>query len=357
MRRATLLTLLVCCNRPAPAPQPWPVFPQNEAARDALIKERTLRPPTPPTDFSPETIFATAQKQGWSTLPSGEPQVYAWISAQRPRWLLFGTFHDSAGQIDAFRRLVGPGGVEGFTHVALEQLRADGRWQGLDGGQRGDNAVLADRAALATAHREHDYTAWKYGYERNVLDLVDARTVPCDAPHTRDERLRELHCLFAVRDATDGGSRIAMLWGVAHVTSEGFRRFLPPAERALSVYAVGARWSPEAWTKALVVDDLVLVPLNEGEAALVLPNGHVDRAKDEDLKGPPSVHAEGPGTLRLGGIETRLPADVPLPDGDYTYEFVADTGLRFVGPVSVHGPVELSFDPATRETRIVTARP
>jgi len=349
--------LLLACTKPPPAPPPWPPFPKDDAARDALVKQRTLREPTPVTDFSPEAVLAAARQQGLHTLPSGERRVYAWIHQQNPKWLLFGTFHDSAAQVAAFRRLVGKGGVRGFTHVALEQLHADGRWASFDGGQRGDDAVLHDDDALARAHHAHDYTAWKYGYERDVLDLVDSRTLPCDAPHTRDERLRELHCLFAIRDKTGPEARIAMLWGMAHVTSEGFRRFLPPSEKTLSLYAVGGRWTPDpAFDAKLLVDDLTLVPLGEGEAALLLPNGHVQRARDEDFAGQkPVLHASGDGTLRIGSHEAKLPADLELPPGEYTYAFRSSGGLDVVGSIELYAEAELAFDAVTRETRAVTA--
>lgn len=364
-----LVLLLACaCTRPtAPAPPaPWPLFPKDDAAREALVKERTLRPPEPARDFSPEAVLALAEQQGFHTLPSGERRVYAWIAAQQPKWLLFGTFHDSAAQVDAFRRLVGPGGVPGFTHVALEQLYADGRWQGFAGDQRGHDGLLAawldagtpERFdALAAAHRQADYTAWKYGYESAVLELFGPRTLPCDAPHTRDERLRELHCLLAIRDRVGPESRIAMLWGMTHVTGEGFRRFLPPGERTLSLYAIGARWTSDRQLRArMLVDDLTLVPLGPNEAALLLPDGHVDRVRTEG--GPtPVVHASAtvPGTLKLGPAEAKLPAELTLPKGEHTYWFHADTGLDVVGSIDVRGETELAFDAARRTTRAVTS--
>ncbi len=358
--------VLIACTKPAqPADPAWPAFPKNDAERDALVKARTLREPGPVTDYSPDAVLARAKALGLHTLPSGERRVYAWIAAQNAKWLLFGTFHDSAAQVDAFRRLTGPGGVPGITHVALEQLHADGRWADFTGDQRGHDAVLAAFVdggsadafeALAAAHRATNYTAWKYGYERSVLELAGPRTLPCDAPHTRDEHLRELHCLFAIRDRAPATARIAMLWGMAHVTREGFPRFLPPAEKTLSLYAIGGRWTPDpAFDAKLLVDDLTLVPLGDGEAALLLPSGHVQRSRDDDAPPKPVVHADGDGTLRIGDREAKLPADLELQPGEYTYAFRSQAGLDVVGSIDVRGDTQLAFDAATRETRAVTA--
>ena len=83
--RFGIAALLLCaCTKPsAPAPQPWPTFPTTDAARDALVKERTLRATGTPTDFSPEAIIAAAEALGFDKLPSGETRVYAWIAQQQ----------------------------------------------------------------------------------------------------------------------------------------------------------------------------------------------------------------------------------------------------------------------------------
>ena len=58
-------------------------------------------------------MFAEAERVGWHTLPAGDAQIRAWLEQHLAgtSWFLFGTFHDSAGQVEAFRRLVGPGGA------------------------------------------------------------------------------------------------------------------------------------------------------------------------------------------------------------------------------------------------------
>lgn len=401
--------LSACTDRRAPAPDAsaeptWPAFPTSPEARDALLADRTRRRPTAAAEVTPEHVFARAERAGWSTLPSGDAQLRAWIEQRLARpddphgtsWLLFGTFHDAAGQVDAFRGLVGPGGVP-FTHIVLEQLRADGRWTGVDASQAGDSALLAryletgDRAAyesLARAHEAHDYTAWKYGYARGVLDVVTTAralgipALPCDLPDalmtragTDEEayRLRELHCLLAVRGAvTRPGARIAMLWGQAHVRADGFRRFLPAGDRVLSLYAIGTRHSPDAPDERLrdrlVLHDPVLVPLGEDEAALLLPDpqlgGRLDRVRTHGEATAPAIRVTTttPGTLRVGArsVEVRSEEEAQLRVEPGAHTFCFESGpFRMVGSVEVPTPgeVELSFDPPSRSTRRVESGP
>jgi hypothetical protein len=376
---AWVLFVAAACARPTPAPQSWPRFPRTVADRDALVEKLTVRTTPPPTDVSPQRVFDEAERLGWATLPSGDRRIAEWIAAREPKWVLYGTFHDSAGQVDAFRHLVGPGGVKGFTHVALEQLQADGRWQVPPADQRGDSAVLSawldagtfeTFEALAASHTGHDYTAWKYGYERGLLDVVVAARaqgvtpLPCDAPaalHLTDDRLRELHCLFSVRDAIGPSARVAMLWGQAHIGSQGFRRFLPDKERVLSLYAIGARWSKDSpdgeLSQRLVLNDAVLVPLGDDEAALLLPDGRPDRVRTDAYTRPRlKVSAMGPGRLKLGPLVADVSTAaqwLELGAGEYTYVFEATDGLRIVGALDLKGESELTFDPGARETRLV----
>jgi hypothetical protein len=360
-------------------------------------------------EVTPERVFAEAERAGWSTLPSGDAQIRAWLEQRLTgpgtSWLLFGTFHDAAGQVDAFRQLVGPGGVP-FTQVVLEQLRADGRWGATAGAQTGDSAPLArflasgDRAAwdeLARAHEEHDYTAWKYGYAERVLDVITtarALRIPalgCDLPDAllaravgdagaeatppgSDEevlRLRELHCLLSVRDAVGGAKgRVAMLWGQAHVRGDGFRRYLPPGNQVLSVYAVGARHSADAPDELLrdrlILNDPVLVPLGEGEAALLLPDGwlggQLERVRTKG-EAPPGIRvsATTAGTFTLGRQSVEVASEeahLSVEPSAHTYCFESG-GLRVVGNVLVpaRGEVELSIDTPARSTRSVELGP
>ena len=111
---------------------------------------------------------------------------------------------------------------------------------------RGDDAKLADflvhgrQEALATLRdrqRQRNYTAWKYGYVGQMVDLVlaaragDRRLMGCDMPTKLQARvradlglrtgeLRELHCALALRDwlrASPPPHRVALFWGNAHL--------------------------------------------------------------------------------------------------------------------------------------------
>lgn len=120
---------------PPPVATAWPELPRTREAADALIRTRTARPLTggeDPGTSSEALLHALDERPG--ALVAGDPSVVAWIdgfldraaAAGRDSVVLYGTYHDSGGQIDAFRRLIGPLGLRGLTHVAVEQLRAKG---------------------------------------------------------------------------------------------------------------------------------------------------------------------------------------------------------------------------------------
>lgn len=402
MRLLGVLLLLSSCSCPRAKAPEWPEFPANGAARAALIKQWTQRPVVGSPEVTPERVFQEAERLGWSKLPTDLPLPSGECRGEGKSpttWLLFGTFHDSAGQIEAFRRLLNPGA---FTHIALEQFRADGHWRSV-ASQIGDTTQLTrflangDRTAwdaLTRAHEEHDYTSWKYGYAQNVMDLVVTASglgIPalgCDLPDallpsgTREGatppsdddsvmRLRELHCFLSVRDSLAGAKgRVAMLWGQAHVRSDGFRRFIPAGDQVLSVYAFGARHSADAPDESLrdrlILNDQVLVPLSEGEAALLIPDaqlgGQLERVRTRGEARPGiRVSATTPGTFKVRehSIEvTDVEARLELQPGAYTYSFES-AGLRVVGSVTIPsgGEVELSFDVPARSTRAVELGP
>jgi hypothetical protein len=403
MRLLGVLVLLSSCSCPRAKAPEWPEFPASDAARAALIKQWTQREVAASPEVTPELVFQEAERRGWSNLlplPSGPSGEGRGEGIHPTVWLLFGTFHDSAGQIDAFRRLLKPGA---FTHVALEQLRADGHWSGINRSQSGDSTQLArflstgDRAAwdeLSRVHEEHDYTSWKYGYAQNVMDVVvTARglgmpALGCDLPdallpsgardgatppEVDDEvmRLRELHCFLSIRDSLAGAKgRVAMLWGQAHVRREGFRRFLPPGDQVLSLYAIGARHSADApdelLRNRLILNDPVLVPLSDGEAALLIPDsqlgGQLERVRTKGEARPGiRISATTPGTFKVREHSIQLTdveARVALQPGAYTYSFESN-GLRVVGNAQIPagGEVELSFDVPARSTRMVEIGP
>jgi hypothetical protein len=395
---------------PPPAAPAWPELPRTPEAAEALIRTRTARPLTGAdvTGASSEALLR-ALDESPGALVAGEPSVLAWMdgfldrasAAGRDSVLLYGTFHDSGGQIDAFRRLIGPLGLRGLTHVAVEQLRADGAWQGVSAdAQRGDDAAIGawlaggDRGALAALAQRHgasDYAAWKFGYEPAVLDLlVTARAAGihlagCDLPSSAQEllaglpelarlRLRELHCLLSWPVAK-GPRRTALLWGQAHVRREGLRRFLPPETAALSVYAIGYRsgeWTTEATLGAqLALTDPLLIPLDrEGtEIAILYPDpggplaATMDRVRAEASTGKPGlrVHVLGAtGTLHLGDRALPIgpdPQRIEIPAGDHAY-VLAVGNLRFAGAIHLPpgGGLDLSFDPAHRAVAL-TERP
>jgi len=390
------LALAACSRGKAPE---WPDFPQDAGALAALVEARTVRPPPTVMELTPEAVFAEASRQGWASLPSGQRAIDAWVDAALGHgpgtaWLLVGTFHDSAGQVAAFHRLTAPGGVPGLTHLVLEQLRADGRWQHVTADQRGDSAALAEYlrlgtpeafAALARAHEEHDYTGWKYGYAAELLDVVTSARAQgvsvsgCDLPAgllplagalgEGALRLRELHCLLAFRAAQPAASRVAMLWGQAHVRADGLRRYLPPSDAVLALVLFGARHSADAPDELLrarlLLADPVLVPLGKGEAALLLPDAWLGADVDR-VRGRGEVKALGvlrasaatAGTLRVGAAAVELTAwtevALPLAPGDSTFCFTPAEGPLVVGALEVpaRGEVELFLDPAARSTRV-----
>lgn len=394
MRVLAVLALLAgACSRPkTPTPDPaatWPAFPTSTEARTAMTAQYTQRavPETP--ELTPERVFAAAERAGWSTLPSGNVAVREWLEARHARWVLFGSFHDAAQQVDAFRSLVGPRGPS-FTHVVLEQFRADGHWTGIDAPQSGDSAALqvlwstGDRSAWAqldATQSASDYTAWKYGYVDRVLDVVaTARgmgvpTFGCDLPDgllkrlpngTDDDvlRVRELHCLLALRPSLTPVSRVAMFWGQAHVRPEGFRRFLPPGEVVVALTAIGGRHSEDAPDEKLrdrlILNDPVLVPLEGDDAALLLPDawlgGNVIRVRTTtDTRGL-VVSATTPGVLTLAGKRTELgeaPVPVALDGGAFTYLFESE-GVRVVGHLDRgDGGMQLNFDVPARTTEVI----
>jgi hypothetical protein len=426
VRIAVALILAGCSDaRPSPSPAfsaptpsaiaapalprsvtPAPPLPRGLDAVRALVEQRTARREAE-IEHGAEAIAAAAA--GAAPAAAGERAItlrlQAWLddaaASGSDAYLLIGTYHDAAGQIDAFRRLVGPGGIRGLTRIAIEQLRAGGRWGGAPiDAQRGDDEAIAayvergDRAAfdaLARGHRDVDYAAWKFGYEASVLELLAtarATGTPlsgCDMPAPLQRladlppgpersRLREIHCLLSI-EASPGPRRVAMLWGQAHARPGALRRFLPAEARALSVHVFGHRtgsWTIEATlARSLVVVDPVLVPLpGPDEAALLLPDatlgGEVDRARSPlgaGELGESGVHvrAEAAGKLEVGdrSIATGpTGAFAPLPPGDHGYAFTAGP-LRFLGSLRVPrgGRVELAFDPARRAVTYLERAP
>jgi hypothetical protein len=395
--------------KPAKKPEArWPALPWAEDRAAALIRSRTRRPPgaSPAASAAPAALKKAAdllstlrQRQQKGRLVAGWPAILAWLQARldaagrREAYLLWGTHHDSGAQVAAFRRLIGPQGLRGLTAAAAEQYAADGRWGGLPrAAQRGDSADLArylasgDRAALDALRRgqlDHDYTAWKYRYLHEVLDLaVTARArglplVGCDMPPRLQRRLyraserpahlprlRELHCLLALPPPGPRPRRIAMLWGQEHVTPAGLPRFLPRRARVIAVHVVGRRPGPVGLehglgAAGLRATDPLLVPLTDDQAALILPGpatrARLLRARDVTARPEPGVRIESSaaGTLWVGRQKLPMAADAPrqvaLRPGEHA--FLLEAGeLLLAGRLRVprRGGVDLSLLPDQR---------
>jgi hypothetical protein len=401
MRRVLALLLLAACSGKNPPSgertgrAAFPALPRTPAELTALVAAETRRPPPPAGPaLDAAALVAAAEARGLGLLPAGYPAIVRWIQAaldggHPDGYLLFGTYHDAPGQLEAFRRLVGPGGIRGLHLVAAEQLRADGEWQGAPlEAQRGDGPLLdlwctaGDRGAfarLAEHHRDGDYAAWKLGYEDAVLDLLvnaratSVRLVGCDMPAALQElsgappgelrnRLREIHCLRSL--PITWPRRAALVWGDAHVQPGGLVRVLSPGASVLTLHAFGQRQGggvvEPALGKQLAVLEPVLVPLGPDEAALLLPDdtlgGHVDRVLTSLDDGASltglTATARRDGTLFVGTRSYpvgRAPVAVALEPGDHTYAYVTG-GLRLVGAVRVVAGhrVDLDFDGEAR---------
>lgn len=400
-----LAALAGCSEKAAPptAGADAVALPRTAAEVKALIASETKRPPrVPDPEVDASTIVRAAEARGLGELPSGQGAIVRWLQAALDAapgdlYLFVGTWHDAPGHIDAFRRLVGPGGLRGLTLIAAEQFRGDGVWKGVPPeAQRGDGALLsawsargdaAAFAALAGRHRESDYAAWKLGYEETALDLlVSARAagtpiVGCDMPAALQglsgsegelrNRLREVHCLRSLPISSP--RRVAMIWGQAHVRSSGIARFVPASATVIAIHVVGRRQVAGAVEIGLasrfMMNDPVLIPLGEREAALVLPDetlgGHVDRVLTSIDDGATTTGlmatAEVGGTLAVGSRSFavgREAVSVPLAAGDHTYAFTAK-GCTVLGAarLAVGHRVEISFDPEAKLTTYVERAP
>jgi len=406
----------------------WPSLPRDEQAASVLIARRKLRAEAevPDAELQSEALMKRAPGPGWGSAVVGVEATQAWIQGfldratarGRDAYVLFGTFHDAAGQVDAFRRLVGPGGLRGLTSVTAEQFRATGAWSDVDErAQRGDDDEIAayvergDRDAFATLgrrHRESDYAAWKLAYEPSVLELLvtgraifdgglGARFRGCDMPTDTQRlaltrvseqtlrRLREIHCLAALDEATRDRPekrRVAMLWGQAHVQT--LRQLLPGSAEVLSLYVFGFRSGEEtteaSLAKHLAIEAPLLLPLDDrGDvAALLYPDpvlgGVVDRVQDRKpielddraRRLVVSVSSDAGGHVLVGDRSVALAAACPppawcgasvaieVPTGNHPY-VVDVAGLRFIGSAHVpeHGALELRFDARTRRVESI----
>ncbi len=406
--------VVIGCARPAPPPrgEGWGAFPAN-AAEVSLARSRLSRR-APSVSRAPELDAAAIRShpglRGHGAIAVGWPQIAAWLDRAlgggggKGSYLLFGVHHDSAGQMDAVRRLIGPGGVPGLTHVFLEQMRGGGRWDGAPpADQAGDDAALArwldtgsarDFAALEAAQELHDYAAWKFGYVDGVLAVAAAaraRTITlrgCDAPralldksHLPEDaklRARELHCGMVMRQALSrrtAPARVALAWGQAHLEPGALAAVLPEDARVVTVHVVGQRADADRAATALVAREPVLLPTGDAQAILLLPEpceaGVVDRVRrprteEDDPLGAILAQTTEPASLYVSTGTAVARTDlrpgravlVTLPAGAHAY-VVRATSLAMVGSVvtSADTSVSLRFDPGRRTTEVVQSGP
>src|SRR6185295_6154237 len=97
-------------SAPAPAAS-FPELPTSAEAAEALVQRETLRAVGADRPLDAAAILAAVEHGP----VAGREAVTRWLQGFLDRaggdaHLLFGTWHDAPGQIDAFRRLVGPGG-------------------------------------------------------------------------------------------------------------------------------------------------------------------------------------------------------------------------------------------------------
>jgi hypothetical protein len=325
-------------------------------------------------------------------------------AAGRSSYLLVGVYHDSGGQVAAFRRIIGPLGPGGWTAASAELWDGDGRWASVPlSEQRGDTLPMARYLAggapgvwrqLWRRQRAGDYAAWKFGYLDQVMELlVTARAsgislLGCDMPRPLQRRLRvlepaamlslrELHCLWAVRDGLWGlqpPHHVAMLWGQQHVTRSGLSRFLPRTVQVTSLYLLGHRPGPagveQGLRSRLALTEPLLVPLPgvADELLLLLPGPHlaarVDRAQDH-RKAPAPGRLEFsstlPGQLYLPPWTLSVDAGrrtIVLPPGHYPFVYSGPSSLLAGGiHLPQRGQLSLVLQPRRREVRLLLTAP
>lgn len=363
---------------------PWPTLPNHAKAADALINTVTVTPPGAATPaLTPEQVRALLlrrAKQGKVT--AGWPAIIRWFqgeldaaaAAKKGAQILWGVSHDSGAQLRAFRRLFGPGGLTGLHGVVVEQLRADGHWKGVPAAdQRGETAGVArylrtgDHATwrrLRHGQRLYNYTAWKFGYLPEVMDLLTvaraagARLLPCDMssplkrrlrklPMAARMRLRELHCGLAVSRALQaagvtGPRRVISLWGQRHVMPVGVPRFLPAGTRVMSVLLFGHRSGVNGMERQLrgklLLTAPVMFPVDAAATRLVLllPGPRLGARLDlfgDHLEEPVPAAKQhrllvhGPGDLIVSGrvvvdADGKQRRSVPLSAGRHAYIMV-----------------------------------
>jgi hypothetical protein len=329
--------------------------------------------PTPiATGFAPVTadelvaaveagVAAATVAAGWQAIVQAiDRRLDAAMARRGVAIALFGCHHDSAAQIDAFARIVGPLGSKGVRIVGLELLQTRGRWRDAASAEASasdgdDDAVAAYGATgsrealeqLLAGQREHDYTAWKFGYLDRVVELfvavraADRRMIACDLSSRLQrellglgpeiDRLREASCALALADAFSSHAprRAALLWGSAHLADGGLPRVLAQLGDVSRIEMIGGRPGEvgvdAAVARRLVVIDPLLVPVAD-RMVLVLSNvaaASIDRVRE--ISGSPAgavgkVSVAGvPGVWWAGGKRAVGGAAISLPPGPHAF--------------------------------------
>jgi hypothetical protein len=408
------------CTKDTPAdPSPqsvgWPALPEGPGEARGLVEKNTRRP------ADAENISITAERVigllgeriGRGEVVGGLDDIVLWIwrrvsaaeKSGRSSYVLWGTYHDSGAQIDAFGDLVGPLGLSRLDAVCVEPFSADGRWSGIPAReQEGGSALLS--AYLKTGNRtslekllhgqvRENYTAWKYGILPVMMDLLikaraaDRRLCGCDMPvplqerileSGMPERLRELHCVLALQEelaSRPAPHRVAMLWGQGHLAPEGVQRFLPEDALVLSFYVFGGRFSDHGLERDLAgrvaVTDPLLIPVDGDAESLIvlLPDRWMGARKElkhispeaplsEEQRRRLVIQSSRPGTIRIGARSLEVseePRVLTLERGSHVFLFSHEGGLlagAFTMPPD--GFLELDLEPERRFVELILHR-
>jgi hypothetical protein len=351
---------------------PWPSLPDSPNTLGRMLDDATRKTVTPEPTLDGKRLIAALRiavsedelAGGWVAIVERLTHVLERHTGRGKRtWILVGSHHDAADQVDLFRRLVGPLGLSPAPLAAVEQLQADGAWAGLPAeAQRGDDAILsaylehgADEQldVIRRAQRARNYTAWKYDYVDRIADLVIAARasgrplIGCDMPSSMQQRLREtlgdagaalrdLHCALAVQRALARRplASAAVLIGDAHLAADRLPRFVPATDEVVRIHLVGGRDGGVTvdGVGSLRVLEPLLVPLARDVFALILhapPHAaRVDRVRVRERlpDGAPRLTVVGTtGKLQLGSDAVTLDGKpFTRPDGSGPVGFLLD---------------------------------
>ena len=410
--RIGLLILLsvacAACEKTRPDDS-WASLPQNFEQASRLIAQHTRRPAEGGVPaFTAEALLTRLKQQAEKGAVIGGMDALAfWIWRKvsaagytgQSSYILWGTYHDSAAQIEAFGDLVGPLGLSKLDAVSIEQFNADGRWAGAAAReQRGDSALL--RAWSRTGSRPslekllHDqvaenYTAWKYGILPVLMKLLvqaraaDRRLLGCDMslslqervrPTGLQDRLRELHCVLALHEQLgEKPVRVAMLWGQGHLAPEGVQRFLPKEALILPFYVFGDRFSRRGLEAdlagRLAITDPLMIPFGESDFVVLLPDDQIGARKELKHDLSPlipnnrrrlSITSSQPGTIQIGAQQLKVseePQTLTLDPGSHVFLFTHPGGL-LAGAITMppDGALALDLEPDRRFVEVILYR-